>query len=353
MQRRARDGREIIYANYITDGIYGTSTRGKSYSHHVVMILIDYSSIQDVVYIHDLLSLKQHGFCWNLVECFILIEGDVFSVFMAPFLLSTDAGVRRYIKKENGVNSSKDRISKASMPAARKTEDASKEFAAEFARYNPSHASRITNVNKLAKVSTVPPNHHRDLDPGPTPAPTPTFARGTRFKDKIFISRPNELVTSVTSVSPSGVYSSSSDPVLVPALNPRNPGTVGTIKREIGSQRTATDSIVSPANEGRLDAPQNPHADSRTINYINTTGPKESRGVSDTATQPVAINHERQHSKQVKSHSGGTTSIYIDSPLIHFYLFWISEFKGATVINVDGFLMFILVAQCQRPKYYC
>uniref|UniRef100_M1C0W5 Hydroxyproline-rich glycoprotein family protein n=1 Tax=Solanum tuberosum TaxID=4113 RepID=M1C0W5_SOLTU len=255
MQRRARDGREIISANYITDSKYGTST-------------------------------------W-------------------------DANGRRYIKKENGVNSSKDRISKASMPPARKTEDASihpsKEFAVEVAGDDPSHVSRVTsfvNVNKLAKVSTVPPNlinHHLNLDPGPTPTPTPTFAPGTRFKDKVFISIPNELVKSTTSASVSGVYSSSSDPVLVPALNPRNPGTVGTIKREIGGQRTVTDYTVSPANkrtsDACQDAPQNTNAVTRTVNYINTTGPKESWGVSVTAIQPVA-NHESQHSKQVKGHSG-------------------------------------------------
>ncbi|MCD7456044.1 hypothetical protein HAX54_030518 [Datura stramonium] len=233
-----------------------------------------------------------------------------------------DVTGRRYIKKENGVNSSKDRSSKTFIPAACKTENVntnpSKESAVEVAAHDPSHVIRVTsfvNVNKLAKVSTLPPsliNHHLNLDPGPTPAPTPTFAPGTRFKDKILISRPNELVTRTTSASVSGVYSSASDPVLLPALDPRNPGTVGTIKREIGSQRTATDFTVSSANEGRLDAcqdsPQNSHAVIRTVNYINTTGPKESWGVSVTATQPAAMNHENQQSKKVKGHSGALPS---------------------------------------------
>lgn len=257
--------------------------------------------------------------------------------------MSTDVSGRRYIKKENGVNNSKDRISKVSKPPARKTEDASihpsKEFAVEVAGDDPGHVSRVTsfvNVNKLAKVSTIPPNlinRHLNLDPGPTPTPTPTFTPGTRFKDKVFISIPHELVKSTTSASVSGVYSSSSDPVLVPALNPRNPGTVGTIKREIGNQRTVTDSTVSPANEGTSDAcqdaPQNTNAVTRTVNYINTTGPKESWGVSVTAIQPVVINHESQHSKKDKGHSGGTTSIYILSFSL-FYLFCKSEFKGDT-----------------------
>ncbi|KAM3302635.1 GBF-interacting protein 1-like [Capsicum chacoense] len=235
----------------------------------------------------------------------------------ANYITNGDSG-RRYIKKENGVNSLKDRSSKTSMPAARKTADAkihpSKKSAVEVAADDPSNVAGVTsfvNVIKLAKVSTLPPssiNHHQNLDPGPTPTPTPTFAPRTRFKDKIFIPKPNELVTRTASTSVSGVYSSASDPVLVPALNPRNPGTVGTIKREINSQRTAADSTVSPANEGSLDscqgAPQNTHAVIRTVDYKNTTGPKESRGVSVTAIQPVATNHESQHSKQVKSHSG-------------------------------------------------
>ncbi|KAJ8532496.1 hypothetical protein K7X08_012419 [Anisodus acutangulus] len=226
--------------------------------------------------------------------------------------VTDDASGRRYIKKENGVNSSKDRRSKTYMSVARKTEDANIHPSKE-SEDDPSHVSRVTsfvNVNKLAKVSTLPHsliNHHLNLDPGPTPTPTPTFAPGTRFNDKTVISRPNELVTSTTSASVSGVYSSASDPVLVPALNPRNPGTVGTIKREIGSQRTATDSIVSPANERRLDAcqgaPQSTRVINITVNYKNTTGPKDSQGVLVTATQPVAINQKTQHSEQVKGNS--------------------------------------------------
>ncbi|KAK9152356.1 hypothetical protein Syun_010665 [Stephania yunnanensis] len=49
-------------------------------------------------------------------------------------------------------------------------------------------------------------------------------------------------------VSVLGVYSSSSDPVLVPSLDSWVPGTVGTIKREVGSQRAAVESnTVAPA----------------------------------------------------------------------------------------------------------
>ncbi|XP_068637661.1 GBF-interacting protein 1-like isoform X2 [Aristolochia californica] len=51
----------------------------------------------------------------------------------------------------------------------------------------------------------------------------------------------NQFVPTVTPTSVSGVYSSASDPVLVPSLDTRNLGIVGTIKREVGSQRTSSE----------------------------------------------------------------------------------------------------------------
>ncbi|OIT02241.1 PREDICTED: GBF-interacting protein 1-like isoform X1 [Nicotiana attenuata] len=217
--------------------------------------------------------------------------------------ITDDASGRRHIKKENGVNSLKDRSSTTSMPVAHKTNPhPSKVSAIEVSADDPSYSrvASFVNVNKLA-ISTLPPNlinHHPNLDPGPTPAPTPTFAPGTRFQSKTVISRPNELVTSTTLALVSGVYSSASDPVLVPALNTRNSG-IGTIKREIGSEHTATESTVSPVNEGRLDAcqspPRNTHSVIGTVNCINTAAP---------SIEPVvATNRESQHSNRVKGHS--------------------------------------------------
>lgn len=50
-----------------------------------------------------------------------------------------------------------------------------------------------------------------------------------------------QYITSMISTSVSGVYSSSSDPVLVPSLDTRVSGAVGTIKREVGAQRLNID----------------------------------------------------------------------------------------------------------------
>lgn len=51
----------------------------------------------------------------------------------------------------------------------------------------------------------------------------------------------SEQFSSMTPASVSGVYSSASDPVLLPSFDSRIPGVVGTIKREVGSQRMAVE----------------------------------------------------------------------------------------------------------------
>lgn len=67
----------------------------------------------------------------------------------------------------------------------------------------------------------------------------------------------------------SGVYSSASDPVVVPSLNPRNPGAVGAIKCETGSQKTTLDLSGMSLPESKLDADQdvvnNSQVDQRTM----------------------------------------------------------------------------------------
>ncbi|XP_068643175.1 GBF-interacting protein 1-like isoform X2 [Aristolochia californica] len=57
----------------------------------------------------------------------------------------------------------------------------------------------------------------------------------------------NQLVPSMTPTSVSGVYSSASDPVLVQSLDTQNPGIVGTIKHDVGSQRTPEPNKVMPS----------------------------------------------------------------------------------------------------------
>jgi len=55
----------------------------------------------------------------------------------------------------------------------------------------------------------------------------------------------NNHLSSPKPASGSGLYASASDPVLVPFLDSRIPGSVGTIKREVGSQRIAVEATVN------------------------------------------------------------------------------------------------------------
>ncbi|XP_027170064.1 GBF-interacting protein 1-like isoform X2 [Coffea eugenioides] len=98
----------------------------------------------------------------------------------------------------------------------------------------------VADVNKLIKRPALPAlavKQLSNLNPGPTPTSTPTTASNS------------------SSAPVSGVYSSASDPVLLPSLNPRNPGAVGTIKRETGNQRCAVE-IIGSSSESRLTAGQ-------------------------------------------------------------------------------------------------
>lgn len=104
----------------------------------------------------------------------------------------------------------------------------------------------VADVNKMIKRRPALPNvavkELPNLNPGPTPTPTPTTASnsssGARFDGRTSESRSSHLPTSMNSAPVSGVYSSASDPVLLPSLNPRNPGAVGAIKRETGDRKS-------------------------------------------------------------------------------------------------------------------
>lgn len=60
-----------------------------------------------------------------------------------------------------------------------------------------------------------------------------------------------QLSSPMMPASVSGVYSSSLDPVLVPSRDSRVPGAVGTIKREVGSQRTYVEPTTAMPAESK------------------------------------------------------------------------------------------------------
>lgn len=82
-------------------------------------------------------------------------------------------------------------------------------------------------------------------------APAIAFGTGDTFGEPI----PSSSNSSVsgTPASSSTVCFSSLDPVLMPSNDSRLPGTVGTIKREVGSHRTAGESnaVIPPEKSGQ------------------------------------------------------------------------------------------------------
>ncbi|CAI0381844.1 unnamed protein product [Linum tenue] len=83
----------------------------------------------------------------------------------------------------------------------------------------------------------------------PVSDPLSGFEHGTGDTAVEFVPRSSSASVSVTAVSSSTVCFSSSDPVLVPSNDSRPAGTVGTIKREVGSHRTLSATNVAPNSQ--------------------------------------------------------------------------------------------------------
>lgn len=93
-----------------------------------------------------------------------------------------------------------------------------------------------------------------NIDPGPTPTSTPTIAStsaAARIPGGSVKPKSSNVGNSV------GLYSSATDPVLVPSLNPRNHGSVGIIKRETGNQRNAAEISSNPIDDSRMNGVDN------------------------------------------------------------------------------------------------
>ncbi|KAL1534117.1 GBF-interacting protein 1-like [Salvia divinorum] len=118
------------------------------------------------------------------------------------------------------------------------------EWNSQIAEQNIKGAAKETKTvcdgtsKRLPSLRAISLKQIANTDPGPTPTSTPTVASTAA------IAR-----TPCGSLKPKcnyvgngvGLYSSATDPVLVPSLNPRNPGSVGIIQRETGNQRNASE----------------------------------------------------------------------------------------------------------------
>ncbi|XP_077237567.1 flocculation protein (DUF1296) [Tasmannia lanceolata] len=117
----------------------------------------------------------------------------------------------------------------------------------------------------------------------------------------------DQFLASATQASVSGVYSSASDPVLVPSLDSRVPGVVGTIKREVGSQRTAIESsnkrVSRDTTEPELSPSTNEEASSEIGNpFIHGKMPSKSQGIERSQLS------ETSQVVSTSSHAGSSSS---------------------------------------------
>nr|DAD23859.1 TPA_asm: hypothetical protein HUJ06_025322 [Nelumbo nucifera] len=138
---------------------------------------------------------------------------------------------------------------------------------------NSPEESSVIDANKL--VSTPPPPPHGDSKSTPSSVTGVTCAQPAPTPD-----------LSLASVS--GVYSSSSDPVLVPSFDSRPPGAVGTIKREIGSQRTVVEQNAKISSESKSTASQD-FGNHLQINKHVSHDPTESELCSSTSEKTSGI----------------------------------------------------------------
>lgn len=116
--------------------------------------------------------------------------------------------------------------------------------------------SENSKLGKMPFLQSVAVKQIPNLYPGPTPSPTPTRAStavtGTMFeggKSKLISSH---LGNSMGSTSVSGLYSSASDPLLVPSINPQYSGGIGITKPETGKQQIAAQVSTNPPADNRI-----------------------------------------------------------------------------------------------------
>ncbi|KAL5972425.1 hypothetical protein ACLOJK_041679 [Asimina triloba] len=175
---------------------------------------------------------------------------------------SHDANVGRniYAGKENGLNSERG-ITSTLVPVTQETENKTTtpvsshmagkvDGACDAGHGSSTHGhgsqalggsgiptSEASNAAGIGKTGSAPP-------PAADLKSTPATATATSEPVGQVAPNSDQFLTNTTSASVSGVYSSASDPVLVPSLDTSIPGVVGTIKREVGGQRAAVETTA-------------------------------------------------------------------------------------------------------------
>ncbi|XP_059669297.1 GBF-interacting protein 1-like [Cornus florida] len=189
-------------------------------------------------------------------------------------------------RKENGVNQSM-RGSRP-LPVSQKAENNPTPHFSSSSHERAPQSSAVNNSNLPKGSSTTDANEERTAPPPPTfdakqpPAPV---APGDSIEEgkstSSFSELPNPVATSV-----SGVYSSASDPIIVPVQNSRVSNAVGTIKRQVRNQSIAAKSGVSVPTGRRSssahDVANGIQAVAVTVNSTNGMRPRISQEVKNS-----------------------------------------------------------------------
>ncbi|XP_047939119.1 GBF-interacting protein 1-like [Salvia hispanica] len=136
---------------------------------------------------------------------------------------------------------------------------------------------------RLQSLRAISVKHIANIDPGPTPTSTPTIASTARTPGGNLKPKCNQVGNSV------GLYSSATDPVLVPSLNPRNPASVGIIQRETGNPRNASEISASLLEDSKMSGVHNATFSQGSVGMTSETQPVEYEGVGSSQSESTRL----------------------------------------------------------------
>lgn len=185
----------------------------------------------------------------------------------------------------------------------------------QIADRNIKGAAKVAKIDcddiskRLPSLRPVALKQFENIDPGPTPTSTPTIVSSSaaaRTPGGSLKPKSSNLGNSV------GMYSSATDPVLVPSLNPRNHGSVGIIKRETGNQRNAAEISGNFLNDSRMNGVDNVtfgQIVKGSVDLTSNVQPIESSRLSSSVASNV--NQENGLVQQDNAPSKGMSYIFV------------------------------------------
>ncbi|CAN6448289.1 unnamed protein product [Victoria cruziana] len=245
--------------------------------------------------------------------------------------ISHDAGGGKIAAKENGVDQALEKEAPLPSPSCPTeiSENKQKDSSPTSAVPNGSgNTVQDNTVNiQTAPVSEVKGSLARgslvdhNMIEGSIEAPPSKVERSggsiAPAKSGQMAANPSQMSSQATSCL-SGIYSSSSDPVVNPSHGPRITSAVGAIRREIGSHRSNHEAIVAAPTEVKLAAPSLPDQlqvnkqssddDATNLEQSPSVSDKAILGTGSSTRGPVMSKHQEMEKSQLQESESTTTS---------------------------------------------